>query len=107
MLWGFKQYKHLEWNSFHLLSGAKELSIELEGIKLEPEKLSKYRLIWNLKQFLFTGGYSGFQYSDFSMSLLKQAKIKKEKALIISLTLYCQMFIIQKILMWYFIRRNN
>lgn len=72
---------------FHLLSGAKELSIELEGIKLEPEKLSKYRLIWNLKQFLFTGGYSGFQYSDFFLrNLLKQAKIqKKEKALIISL----------------------
>ena len=38
---------------FHLLSAAKELSIDLKGINLEPEKLSKYRLLWNLKQFLF------------------------------------------------------
>ena len=50
---------------FHLLSAAKELSLDLEGIKLEPEKLSKYRLLWNVKQLLLTGGYSGFQYSDF------------------------------------------
>ena len=71
---------------FHFLNAAKELSFDLEGIKLEPEKLSKYKLIWNLKQLLLTGGFSGFQYSDFFLSnLQKQAKIKnKEKVLIIS-----------------------
>ena len=30
---------------FHFLNAAKELSFELEGIKLEPEKLSKYNLL--------------------------------------------------------------
>jgi len=71
---------------YHILTTAKELSFDLEGINLEPEKLSKYRLLWNIKQFLLTGGYSGFQYSDFFLSnLIKQAKIKSnEEVLIIS-----------------------
>jgi len=71
---------------FHFLNSAKELSFELEGINLDPEKLTKYKLLWNLKQLLFTGGFSGFQYSDFFLrKLLKQANIKNnEKVLIIS-----------------------
>ena len=71
---------------FHFLNSAKELSLDLEGIKLDPVKLSKYKLVWNLKQLLCTGGFSGFQYSDFFLrNLIKQAQIKKEEnALIIS-----------------------
>ena len=71
---------------FHILNTAKELSFDLEGINLEPKKLSKYRLLWNIKQFLLTGGYSGFQYSNFFLSnLIKQAKIQRnEEVLIIS-----------------------
>ena len=55
---------------FHLLSSAKDLSFDLEGIKLEPEKLNKFRLLWNLKEFLVSGNYSGFQFSDFFLKIV-------------------------------------
>ena len=64
---------------YHILSMAKDLSIELEGLRFEPDKLSKYRILWNLKQLLQTGHYSGFQYSDFFLEkLFNQARINKE-----------------------------
>ena len=67
---------------YHILRMAKDLSIELEGLSLEPEKLSKYRIFWNLKQLFQTGHYSGFQYSDFFLEkLCNQERINKEDEL--------------------------
>tara|TARA_B100001248_G_C27348026_1_gene439758 strand:- start:250 stop:1323 length:1074 start_codon:yes stop_codon:yes gene_type:complete len=65
-----------------MLSMAKDLSIELEGLRLEPKKLSKFRILWNLKELLKKGHYSGFQYSDFFLSnLYKQVLISEEDRL--------------------------
>ena len=52
---------------------------QIRGFNIfSPEKLNKYRLLWNLKQFLFTGGYSGFQYSDFFLNKLSKCHYLKK-----------------------------
>jgi len=62
---------------FHILNMAKELSFEIKGLKLDPKKFSFLRYIWNLKQYVLSGNYSGFQYSDlFLNNLTKQINIK-------------------------------
>lgn len=65
---------------YHILDMAKELSFKLEGIKLDPEKLSNLRLLWNLKRFFYNREYSGFQFSNFFINnLSKQIKINDKK----------------------------
>ncbi len=69
---------------FHILNVAKELSFEMKGLKLDPKKFSFLRYIWNLKEYLVSGNYSGFQYSDlFLDNLFKQIKINTEEEIIL------------------------
>lgn len=71
---------------FHILNCAKELSFDIDGLQLYPNKLSFLKYIWNFKQYLKTGYYSGFQYSDYFLdNLFKQISIKpSEEILLIS-----------------------
>tara|TARA_S200000501_G_C20847856_1_gene754431 strand:- start:774 stop:1925 length:1152 start_codon:yes stop_codon:yes gene_type:complete len=69
---------------YHFLKEANYQSFELEGLNLNPKNLSIFRYLWNLKKFLLTGSYSGFQYSAFFLNnLFKQSNIRKEEKLII------------------------
>ena len=69
---------------FHILNIAKELSLEMKGLKLDPMKFLFLRYIWNLKQYVLSGNFSGFQYSDlFLENLFKQIKIKAAEEIIL------------------------
>ena len=61
---------------YFILKAANEEGIQLSGIKLFPNKLNIIKPIWNIKQLLFTGRYSGFQYSNtFFKKLFKQSNL--------------------------------
>ena len=69
---------------FHILNMAKELSLEMKGLKLDPMKFLFLRYILNLKQYVLSGNFSGFQYSDlFLENLFKQIKIKAAEEIIL------------------------
>ena len=72
--------------NFHILNMSKELSFKLEGLKLNPNKFSMHRLIWNIRQLFLNGSYGGFQFSDYFINnLCKQISIKaNEENIIIS-----------------------
>ena len=78
LLWKLNDINCWSGIPFHILNAVKELSFELEGIELYPEKLSYLRLFWNLKSYLFDRGYTGFQFSDLFLNKLTK-KIKKIK----------------------------
>lgn len=70
--------------AFHILDAAKQFSYDIEGLRLEPNKLSKFRYLWNFKELALSGHYSGYQYSDFFLNnLFRQSKIKEEDEIII------------------------
>jgi len=66
---------------FLLRSGVQQGLLQ-GGLDFRPEKLQMQRQFWNLKQFITTGKFGGFQYSNnFIRALLRQIQMPSDQSL--------------------------